>query len=299
MKQVTLKELAKEILKTNFICFYVRGMNDCKVVLNQTQSFENEEFGVFYLEKISASFTQDPIILYGNELLCDSLSLSPYETLEEQEDILFNSLYYYFYNENYMDSGINKEEPIFFKGENNECYDAYLNYHNSFMHCEHCSHCQTSLNGESCDLTSKKIQDVTTNSCMKWTKVNEDAYLEELWKELEDIPMNPETEELEENFHIWSIGTSKEDIWHWFDECHSKGIYYLLNKENNSTHKLGEFTGFKDCKGNPIYVGSKVKEYCNGLVGTVGWDNKKGTYKLMEYGDYYIEDSDIEWEVIH
>lgn len=73
MKQVTLKELAKEILKTNFICFYVRGMMLDKVVLNQTQSFENEEFGVFYLEKISASFTQDPIILYGNELLCDSL----------------------------------------------------------------------------------------------------------------------------------------------------------------------------------------------------------------------------------
>ena len=30
--------------------------------------------------------------------------------------------------------------------------------------------------------------------------------------------MNPETEELEENFHIWPIGTSKEDIWHWFDK---------------------------------------------------------------------------------
>ena len=55
-----------------------------------------------------------------------------------------------------------------------------------------------------------------------------DKALEELWGQLEDIPMNPETEQLEEPFMHFPAGTDKEDIWHWFDERYSKGIAYLL-----------------------------------------------------------------------
>lgn len=58
------------------------------------------------------------------------------------------------------------------------------------------------------------------------------------------------------------------------------------------------FTGFFDSNGKRIYVGNKVKETCNGLIGTVGWDAEAGTYKLMEYGDYYITDADTDWEVL-
>ena len=65
----------------------------------------------------------------------------------------------------------------------------------------------------------------------------------------------------------------------------------------NSVDK-GKYTGYSDINGNPIYTGSKVKESCNGLIGTVGWDHEKATYKLLEYGDYYIEDADVEWEVL-
>lgn len=55
-----------------------------------------------------------------------------------------------------------------------------------------------------------------------------DAELEELWDEFGDIPMNPDTECIEEPFMGWSTGTHREEIWHWFDERHSKGVVYLL-----------------------------------------------------------------------
>lgn len=58
-----------------------------------------------------------------------------------------------------------------------------------------------------------------------------DKLLEEKWLELEDVPVNPETEKLEAPFLHFPIGTDKEDIWHWFDERHSKGIIHLLYHE--------------------------------------------------------------------
>lgn len=61
-------------------------------------------------------------------------------------------------------------------------------------------------------------------SARHWT----DEELEKLWEELGDVPMDPETECLEEAFFIWEKGTDREDIWHWFDERHSKGVAYLL-----------------------------------------------------------------------
>lgn len=55
-----------------------------------------------------------------------------------------------------------------------------------------------------------------------------DADLEELWGEFADVPMNPETECIEEQFMGWGPGTHREEIWHWFDRRHSKGVAYLL-----------------------------------------------------------------------
>ena len=55
-----------------------------------------------------------------------------------------------------------------------------------------------------------------------------DEALEKLWAELEDVPVDPDTEKLEDDWCIFPIGTDKEEIWHWFDERHSKGVAYLL-----------------------------------------------------------------------
>ena len=60
------------------------------------------------------------------------------------------------------------------------------------------------------------------------TLAERDAHLEELWADFGNAPMDPDTEKLEADFHIFPEGTDREDVWHWFDERHSKGVAYLL-----------------------------------------------------------------------
>ena len=47
---------------------------------------------------------------------------------------------------------------------------------------------------------------------------------------MEDVPFYEKDSEqyIEENYLDFEKGTSKEDIWHWFDERHSQGIHFLL-----------------------------------------------------------------------
>lgn len=72
------------------------------------------------------------------------------------------------------------------------------------------------------------------------TLKDRDVELEELWDKFADTPMNPETDCIEEPFMHWDIGTHKEEIWHWFDKQHSKGVYYLLY-------------GINEVKANKVY----------------------------------------------
>ena len=58
--------------------------------------------------------------------------------------------------------------------------------------------------------------------------VERDKELEKLWSKFGDVPMNPETECMDEEFLSFPVGTHREDIWHWFDERHSKGVAYLM-----------------------------------------------------------------------
>lgn len=55
-----------------------------------------------------------------------------------------------------------------------------------------------------------------------------DRALEDLWDQFGDVPMNPETECIEEKFMEWEPGTHREEVWKWFDRRHSKGVAYLL-----------------------------------------------------------------------
>lgn len=65
-------------------------------------------------------------------------------------------------------------------------------------------------------------------------KVEEmDRYLQHVWNELSDIPFD-ETEDTDLVLAIpwWGFekGTDREDIWHFFDQWHSRGVAYLLYK---------------------------------------------------------------------
>ena len=43
-------------------------------------------------------------------------------------------------------------------------------------------------------------------------------YIRKLWKEFGDVPMNPDTECIEEEWNNFPIGTHREEIWDWFEE---------------------------------------------------------------------------------
>lgn len=58
-----------------------------------------------------------------------------------------------------------------------------------------------------------------------------DEELEALWEQLSDVPVDPDTEKLDAPYLHFPAGTDKEDVWHWFDKRHSKGIAYLLYKD--------------------------------------------------------------------
>lgn len=60
------------------------------------------------------------------------------------------------------------------------------------------------------------------------TLEDRDEELRELWEQLEDVSMNPETECIEEPYLGWGAGVNREEIWHWFDQRYSTGVYHLL-----------------------------------------------------------------------
>ncbi len=43
-------------------------------------------------------------------------------------------------------------------------------------------------------------------------------FIKELWMQFGEVPMNPETENLEENWLLFPRGTNREEIWDWFEE---------------------------------------------------------------------------------
>lgn len=58
-----------------------------------------------------------------------------------------------------------------------------------------------------------------------------DEILSILWDELGDIPFDDHANSdmtLATPWLCFSVGTEREEIWHWFDERHSKGVAWLL-----------------------------------------------------------------------
>lgn len=87
----------------------------------------------------------------------------------------------------------------------------YINIH------EYCLHIWRPVNGQ----TLRKPGDIAPLE-------SRDEALEKLWEQFGDVPMDPETECIEEPWLCFPAGTNREDIWHWFNERYSKGVAYLL-----------------------------------------------------------------------
>ena len=76
--------------------------------------------------------------------------------------------------------------------------------------------------------------EIYCNNCRHKCKEDiNDREVENLWDELEDVPVY-ENERfelcLDVDWQGWSKGTDVETIWHWFDEHHSKGVGWLMNE---------------------------------------------------------------------
>lgn len=58
-----------------------------------------------------------------------------------------------------------------------------------------------------------------------------DSIIEEMWQALDDVPFDEQANGeliLSEEWLSFDEGTTRDDIWHWFDKNYSKGVYELL-----------------------------------------------------------------------
>lgn len=68
-----------------------------------------------------------------------------------------------------------------------------------------------------------------------------DSKLEALWEKLEDILFDENSNGeliLSEGWYLFPQGTSRDEIWHWFDQHHSKGIAWLLYEFDPNISKI-------------------------------------------------------------
>lgn len=85
-----------------------------------------------------------------------------------------------------------------------------------------------------CDDLREHYEEALETLLEQDTPEERDRYLESLWHAFDDVPMDPMTECIETDFLCFPNGTHREDIWHWFDGRHSKGVAYLLNGGQSS-----------------------------------------------------------------
>lgn len=90
-----------------------------------------------------------------------------------------------------------------------------------------------------------------------WSSDQRDYALEQLWAELEDIPMDPKTERMEAKFLHFPAGTERNAIWRWFNERYSQGVVSLLyggcvsqTKQSASLSELCPKCSLDDCAHN-------------------------------------------------
>lgn len=130
-----------------------------------------------------------------------------------------------------------EEECVQFHPKHSE----YVNYHHF------CLHIWRPVNG------SLKQPHMATGGMT--TLAYRDAQLEELWAQFGDVPMDPDTEQIEGDFLHFPHGTDREEIWHWFDERHSKGVAYLLYRDGfDRTDEMSKLYHLKqlcqECEGH-------------------------------------------------
>ena len=55
-----------------------------------------------------------------------------------------------------------------------------------------------------------------------------EEYVQQLWDEFGDVPLNPNTQCIEIEWMGFPSGTHREEIWHWFENSFGVRVYDLL-----------------------------------------------------------------------
>jgi len=134
-----------------------------------------------------------------------------------------------FYIPTYFNPDLYFENINIATSDNEDYINLYLNYNLGKDGIELCiiynNLCDEVYDDFSIDV---ELDEANENYLRKLLFENQE-FIKGLWIGLEDIPMNPETEELESDYAVFKIGTVKNDIWGWFNKHFKKGINYLIN----------------------------------------------------------------------
>lgn len=104
------------------------------------------------------------------------------------------------------DNGIDqtKDDQEFIEAE----YDAIQTY------CEICGYIITDADLET--IKSRGLEE----SFINWKQ----TYVEDLWIDFGEVPMNLETDEIEESWRHFLPGTHREEIWNWFEKTFNVSV---------------------------------------------------------------------------
>jgi hypothetical protein len=65
-----------------------------------------------------------------------------------------------------------------------------------------------------------------------------DEFILRMWDDFSDAPFDESNTSsglaLSSDWHIFTKGTDREEIWHWFDSKYSKGVHNLLYGDDNT-----------------------------------------------------------------
>lgn len=79
---------------------------------------------------------------------------------------------------------------------------------------------------EDCNTPFNSTMDIVVGNVAKEI-LPDDETLEFLWEEFGDVLIDDD-ECILDDFIGFECGTHREEVWHWFDERHSKGVAYLI-----------------------------------------------------------------------
>lgn len=238
----------------------------CSICDGENYEIKAEIDGIYYLKGLDSEYEDSGFALSTDEYLIATKQQNQGMQHEKEVEVLWNKGILLFKDTKYWEdiltetSADSKENDSFILSKlhskfRQEIVDKFNPNENINWENESWNYICETMQRKSLDydysvnynngLTSKDLQDFIACDFIT-IKVNlQDKEMESLWEKLEDIPFIEDEEgrlilDSDEPWHNFEPGTTKEEIWHYFDRNHSKGINYLVNEYESKTKELQE-----------------------------------------------------------